>query len=179
MKKLFVIGFTALHILSGCGTGRIERTGDPGGHQSVLSTMPSVSATPSADTDVIALCHELSEIGRIPFRENTIAGDPVYDGLMSARMKAVPCLVDEITNETEMKDPREAPHIPDFKVGDAAVFMLHRITGVPIPEILPKYYAKEWETQGIYSYFKYVERPESRKKIQVWWRDWLQRHLDR
>lgn len=76
-----------------------------------------------------------------------------------------------------MLDPREAPHIHEFRVGDAAVFMLHRITNEPLEEILPDDVKKQWETRGIYAYFTYVEKRKNREKIQLWWKDWMKENL--
>lgn len=122
------------------------------------------------------LCAKLSELRRMPMKD-AIAGDTIYDGLLRVKNKAVPCLIDKITDVEGMEDPREAPHIENFKVGDAAVFMLSKITEVPIEESLPKDVSKNWQTEGVYTYFAYVEKPENRKKIQEWWREWMEKKL--
>jgi hypothetical protein len=119
--------------------------------------------------DVNSLCNKLSELKRMPHKD-PVADDYVYDGLMKKGKEAIPCLVDKITDRTKMDDPREAPHILDFTIGDTAVFMLHRITKEPLQSILPNEYAKHWETEGVYAYFAYVEKPQHRKTIQQWWK---------
>lgn len=118
--------------------------------------------------DVNLLCNKLFELKRMPHKDK-VADDYVYDGLMEKGNKAIPCLVEKITDLTIMDDPREAPHILNFRVGDAAVFMLYRITEEPLISILPKEFAKQWETEGVYAYFAYVEKPQHRKKIKQWW----------
>lgn len=117
------------------------------------------------------LCGKLNELKRMPFKDK-IAGDIVYDSLIAKGKEAIPCLIEKITDTTLMEDPREAPHIQDFKVGDAAVFMLHRITEKPLEDILPDDIKKYWETEGVYAYFNYVENPKNRKKIKVLWESW-------
>jgi hypothetical protein len=96
---------------------------------------------------------------------------------MQKGREAVPCLIEKITDTTRMKDPRTAPKVPNFRVGDAAVFMLLYITREnwqPETMLSPEY-AKYWETEGVYSYFAFVEKPQNRKKIQQWWKDWKKR----
>ena len=122
--------------------------------------------------DAALLCNKLSELKRMPYKDN-VADDYIYDGLVKKGKEAIPCLVEKITDLTIMADPREAPHILDFRVGDTAVFMLHRITKEPLQSILPKEVAKQWETEGVYAYFSYVEKPQHRKKIQQWWKERL------
>jgi len=119
--------------------------------------------------DVNSLCNKLSELKRMPHKD-AIADDYVYDGLMKKGKDAIPCLVNKITDRTKMDDPREAPHILDFTVGDTAVFMLHRITKESLQSILPSAFAKRWETERVYAYFAYVEKPHHRKAIQQWWK---------
>lgn len=52
-----------------------------------------------------------------------------------------------------MKDPRQAPVYRDFRVGDAAFFVLLRITKVPFEEMLPTQVRSELEDEGVYAYF--------------------------
>jgi hypothetical protein len=117
------------------------------------------------------LCSKLNELKRMPNKDKS-AGDIIYDGLIDRGKKTIPCLIERITDTTIMEDPREAPHIQDFKVGDAAVFMLHRIAEKPLQDILPDDVKKHWETEGVYAYFNYVENPKNRKKIKVLWEIW-------
>jgi len=126
------------------------------------------------------LCKRLRELKKIPYEENKVAGDPIYDGLMSQGRKAIPCLIEKVTDPRVIEDPREGdPHIHGFTVGDAAVFLLMNITGVDEhPEaMLPPEFAKQWTSQGIYSYFAYVEKPHNRLALQNWWRNWAKKNL--
>ena len=139
----------------------------------------STVATFPSDESVSSLCERLNEIKRIPYDPRKVAGDPIYDGLMRRGREAIPCLVEKITDTTLMADPNEAPKIHDFRVGDAAVFMLLYITNEdwqPETMLSPKY-AKLWKTEGVYAYSAYVEKLENRKKIQLWWRDWMKKNL--
>lgn len=122
-----------------------------------------------SNASVEDLCNRLSELKRMPYKDK-VAGDEIYDGLINKGNDAIPCLIGKITDLTVMEDPRESPHILDFRVGDAAVFMLHEITEEPLESILPRKEAKLWETEGVYAYFAYVEKPQNRKKVQIWWR---------
>ncbi|MEO8648461.1 MAG: hypothetical protein ABI539_04775 [Acidobacteriota bacterium] len=122
----------------------------------------------------------LSELKKIPYEDGEFADDPIYDGLMSRGVKAVPCLIERVVDTQVIDDPREGdPHIHGFTVGDAAVFMLMNITGVDEhPEaMLPPKFAKQWDDQGIYSYFSYVEKVRNRKDLQSWWRTWSRKNL--
>jgi hypothetical protein len=124
----------------------------------------------------LSLCYRLAQLKNIPYDSSKPAGDPVYDELIAAGKQAIPCLIDKITDTSIIPDPREGdPVITDFRVGDAAVFMLMIITGVEAhPEkMLPPRYAKLWKEEGIYSYFSYVEKPSNRRQLQVWWRNWV------
>lgn len=136
----------------------------------------TVQASEAPD-NVTDLCRRLGEIKRIPYRMDTVADDPVYDGLIANGVSAVPCLVNEITNTSPARDPREAPHILDYTVGDSAVFLLHRIANIPLEEILTTAYQKDWDARGVYAYFRYVEKPEHRKQIQIWWKNWMKENL--
>ncbi len=113
-------------------------------------------------------CAHLDEMKRMPTKDK-IAGDRIYDGLMRQGGKAIPCLISRITDTRVMPDPREVPHVRDFKVGDAALFMLHRITKIPFTDAMPEEVMKDWETDGVYAYFRYVESAKNRKIIKKWW----------
>lgn len=143
-------------------------------HQSGANESSSVE-------DVASLCEKLDELKKIPYSYGEVADDPIYDGLVSKDIKAIPCLVDKITDTKLMDDPRTAPHVGDFRVGDAAIFMLLMITKEEWqPEtMLSPEYAKLWKTEGVYAYFAYVEKPANRKKIQLWWKNWMKENLDK
>lgn len=130
----------------------------------------SVSLSQRSD---LSLCYRLAQLKKIPYDTRKPAGDPVYDELIAAGKGAIPCLIDKITDTTLIPDPREGdPHVAEFRVGDAAVFILMIITGVDShPEqMLPRKYANLWEEEGIYAYFYYVEKASNRRQLQAWWR---------
>lgn len=130
--------------------------------------------------DVSVLCSKLHELKKIPLYPDKTNGDPIYDGLMQKGREAVPCLIEKITDTTSMPDPG-SPTVKDFKVGDAAVFMLLYVTGEKWqPEtMLSPEYAKHWKNDGIYAYYEYVEEPANRKKIQFWWKNWSDKNLNK
>lgn len=82
------------------------------------------------------LCMRLNSIRRIPF-EHEAVNDELYNKIMVKGQDVVPCLIDQLTNETKMADPRSEPTVADFRVGDLAFFLLLRITNVPFEQMLP------------------------------------------
>ena len=121
-------------------------------------------------------CTRLAELRVIPFRRGE-TDDEVYLALMKEGRGAVTCLVERITDTTEMKDPREAPPVY-FVVGDAAVMMLTEITGISIKECLPEEFASKWRDKGIYSYFSYVWKSKSnRQELQRCWLEHVEEWL--
>ncbi len=133
---------------------------------------------PITDLDKVQLlCNKLSEIKIIPSKEVTVYDD-VYDSLIKSGNSAIPCLIDKITDTSKMLDPREAPHVQNYRVGDTAVFMLNIITNEPLENILPNEYSKRWKSEGVYAYFSYVEHSNNRKEIQEWWKNWMKKNLD-
>ena len=128
------------------------------------------------------LCGRLSEIKKLPYRDPNDT-DQIYEALMAKGKEAVPCLIEKITDETPMEDPREAQPWQQYKVGDTAVFILADIAvkvepveGEILQRMLPPVSAKEWETNGVYAYFNYVWESENRKELQKWWRRWATGH---
>jgi hypothetical protein len=74
-----------------------------------------------------------------------------------------------------MPDPRSAPSLAGFCVGDVAVFMLLYITEEswqPETMFSPEY-AERWKKDGVYAYKAYVAKPANRAHIQDWWKNWL------
>ena len=93
--------------------------------------------------------------------------DPAYNALISAGEEAIPCLIRKITDETRMKDPRQAPTVRFVLVGDTAFFLLVRVANIDFVELMPPDVRKAYEgDQGIYGYFKYINENNNRKKLQ-------------
>lgn len=121
-----------------------------------------------------SLCKRLWEIKKLPYRDPADT-DPVYEALIAKGNEAVPCLIEKITDETLMEDPREAPSYQFYTIGDTAVFVLVRITKDEkmLQRMLPPKYQKEWKTEGVYAYFDYVAKTHNRRELQTWWRNWI------
>lgn len=66
------------------------------------------------------LCNHPHKIENVPYDPSLKGDDPIYNGLMAKGRAAMPCLIEKITDTTPMPDPRSAPAIADFRVGDLA-----------------------------------------------------------
>lgn len=180
MRRLLILVSICLLLSTSIISCKSTRSGahaeDDAGVQAI--PYPQATASPVA-ADAEELCERLAELKVIPYWPGEVAGDPIYDGLVNAGNGAIPCLVNKITDTTLMDDPRTAPKIQDFTVGDAAVFMLLYITEEPWqPETMfPPKFAELWKTEGVYAYFEFVKKPENRKKIQAWWKNWMRKNL--
>jgi len=143
-----------------------------------ISTPEVQLAKPASELS--ELCKQLPEIKLFPDRDPN-EHDPIYSAVMSKGKEIMPCLVDEITNEMPMHDPRQAPVWQNYKVGDTAVFLLVRIVGNNdlLTEMLPLASREEWKTNGVYAYFNYVSKTENRRQLQKWWREWLVKNQKR
>jgi len=126
------------------------------------------------------LCDRLAELKEIPHYPGESTEDPVYNALVNEGEKVIPCLIEKITDTSVIADPRIAPHVQDFTVGDAAVWMLLHITKTEWrpEEMFPNEYARLWKSEGVYAYFAYVESPENRKAFQNWWKQWIQKKME-
>ncbi len=180
--KTFFITILALFVcplILSCRAGEIKGNPPNSGQNSIVNvsdTNKNALSKKNDDIDVKELCNKLNELKRIPYDTDQTADDPIYDGLKSKGNAAIPCLIEKITDETPMTDPREAPTVSDFKVGDAAVFMLLIVSKQDWQPstMFPPQYAKLWDSDGIYVYFSYVEKKANRKKNQIWWKKWAE-----
>lgn len=130
------------------------------------------------DESAESLCKRLHEIKKLPYRDPNDT-DPIYEALIAKGREAMPCLIEKITDECPMPDPREAPPWQNYKVGDTAVFILVDIASNDedfILKMLPPKYRQEWETNGVYAYFNYVFEPSNRRELQKWWRNWMKKN---
>lgn len=139
--------------------------------------IPSEIASLSAEK----LCDKLADIEILPTKDPTIT-DPIYEALIAKGDVAIPCLIEKITDKRKVPDPRySVPHWHSFAVGDTAVFILLDIISKDdsnkweklMLDMLPPKYEKEWESNGIYAYFNCVYESKNRKKLQDWWKKWL------
>lgn len=164
-----IVALTSISLLlTACQLGESK----PNAHQPPIKSQDSKLIAKAE-----ALCDRLSEIKRMPFHNEKV-DDEVYNGLIELKEAAIPCLIDKLTDTTRMTDPRQAPSVSDFRVGDVAFFVLLDIVNVPfdVPfeRILPQEVMSKWEDEGVYAYFKYTETPENRKLLQERWRTWFQ-----
>lgn len=118
-----------------------------------------------------SLCQRLPEMKTMPFKGEPV-DDEVYNGLTALKDAALPCLIKKITDSTKMSDPRQAPVYRDFRVGDAAFFVLLDITKVPFEQMLPAEVGSEMKDEGVYAYFEYIKKDENRKSLQAKWQAW-------
>ncbi len=138
---------------------------------------PSVAAegqrAAGPDAQVADLCKRLGKIRLMPFYDEHI-DDKVYNQVKAKGMAIVPCLIDQLTNESKTPDPRPVPRISDFRVGDLAFFLLLQITHVAPEQVLPKEIWDAWPKEGVYAYFRYThEDHANRVELQRRWRAWL------
>jgi hypothetical protein len=123
-------------------------------------------ASSPSPLDVAALCESVKDIKILPMKDEAVP-DPAYNALISAGEDGIPCLIKKITDETVMKDPRQAPTVRQVLVGDTAFFLLVRVAKIDFVELLPPEVRKAYEgDQGVYGYFKLVNENNNRKKLQ-------------
>lgn len=179
-KKLIVCLVIFVFSMS-CNTINSQKISHNDNEQSLTLPQNGNNTYPISEIDAETLCKKLKEIKKIPYDPRKITGDPIYDGLISQGKKAIPCLINKITDTTLIADPRSAPQVLDFRVGDAAVFILLIITeqNWQPEKMLSSDYAKKWESDGVYAYFAYVEDISNRKKLQQWWSKWAKENLSK
>jgi hypothetical protein len=187
LKKILktLVFFPLLMLLFGCSIANSERSNIVITNTNHPTPQPTETLnTTFRNENVESLCNRLHELKKIPYK-NPNDTDPIYEALIAKGEEAMPCLVEKITDETPMRDPRGGPIWQHYKVGDTAVFMLIRITNEDeilqvelLLEMLPAKYRKEWESNGVYAYFNYVAESKNREELQRWWRIWLKENLD-
>ncbi|MGB7210004.1 MAG: hypothetical protein WBD27_15195 [Pyrinomonadaceae bacterium] len=179
----------AINIVFSIGCSRpIADNGNKPGPEPEIQPTPERTKPPIADHissfSSSQLCNRLISIDTLPTRDPTIT-DPIYESLIAKGEDAIPCLVERITDNTPVPDPRySVPHWQHYAIGDTAVFILLDILSKGdddewerrLLESLPQKYRDEWETNGIYAYFNYVSEPKNRKELQRWWKTWLSKN---
>jgi len=176
MKRLnFIYGYFVIGaLLCSCNMPAESKSKRP-----TIDATPVVTATPKAEivtptSDLAELCKQLAHIKILP-DPGSSDHDEIYDAIIAKGKRIMPCLVEEITNDTPMHDPRSAPVWQHYKVGDTAVFLLVDIAKDDelLEKMLPQPYREEWKTNGVYAYFNYVSTMQNRQELQKWWRMWL------
>jgi hypothetical protein len=121
------------------------------------------------------LCDRVSEIKILPFKDEHV-DDPAYNTLIEASELALPCLIAKVTDTRKMRDPRQAPGYAgiETRVGDVAYFMLVRIAKFDFIEMFPVKVQERYKTDGVYAYFKFVQKKHNRgwlrRKLNQWYR---------
>lgn len=125
--------------------------------------------TAKSSSSIASPCESIKDIEVLPFKDEPVP-DPAYNTLVAAGDTAIPCLIRKITDETVMKDPRQAPKVGNVAVGDTAFFVLARVAKIDqagFVELLPPEVRKAYEGgEGINGYFRYINENDNRKKLQ-------------
>jgi hypothetical protein len=116
-------------------------------------------------------CDRVTAIKQLPYgRESGV--DAAYDALIQSGSKAIPCLIEKITDKTIMPDPRCPTISQATKVGDVAYFLLIEITNLNFVELLPAEVQQKYKTKGVYAYHEFIDRKGKRKQLQSKFREW-------
>lgn len=116
-------------------------------------------------------CARLYQIKSLPRHDEPI-DDGAYNELIDAGEKAIPCLIEKITDTTEMEDPRCPRFTDNFKVGDMAYFVLLDIGGIGFEQMLPAETQELIKTEGAFAYHWYVEEEGNRDRLQDRLKEW-------
>ena len=170
-NKIYALIFSiAFSIACQDKTQAVRVTGNPQS-SNANAQEPSPNPTP---IDPKFLCDRVPQIKILPFKGEQ-GKDATYDSLMVAGDAVIPCLIDRVTDVTPMQDPRESLKFEDTRVGDIAYFVLTDITGMDFTAPLPTRVKREYKDEGVYAYFRFVEKLENRQKIQNALRAWFKK----
>lgn len=130
--------------------------------------------TPSTSTSVsLNLCTHVSQIRSVPLKRGLPVEDPHYNALRSDPLSAKSCLLELITNETLMADPRSEPtKVDGFVVGDLALFLLSDFDLVSFDAVMPEEVRATLPQRGVLAYFEWVRKPGNRSELQHRCREW-------
>ena len=157
------ISLVGLVVFLTCATAQMPKT-----EKTWSFTLPHGTSGPKASD----LCRRLNSVRHMPFQSEHV-DDPVYNEIIAKGSAMVPCLVEQLTNESKMRDPRSEPTVERFHVGDLAFFLLLRITGVPFEQMLPDNVKAKVKEEGVYAYFRYTDVPANRAVLRRKWKEWL------
>jgi len=120
------------------------------------------SDTKISDIECTSLIVGISEM---PLKNDLPANGNYYKILeRSGDRDLTNCLLGEITNTTQMPDPRLS--VPGRRtsvaVGDVSIFMLAEMYDIPFTSFIDE---TEWRKNGIYAYFEYIETDGARYKV--------------
>jgi hypothetical protein len=121
-----------------------------------------------------ALCNRISKIKVFPLKGDR-GVDHVYDEFRDAGFKILPCLIQKVTDTTIFPNPvGESWGIPTT-IGDVAYFLIIDISGLPEDQLLPQKVREDYKVEGLYAYYKCVQREANRKRLQVRLEEWYRR----
>jgi hypothetical protein len=150
-------------------------------HSEVIPTKKETSQPQPKQEDLALLCERLKEIKILPLKDEP-GDDPVFNALLAAGDDVVPCLIRKITDETEMPDPRQAPRVDAISVGDVAFFSLLHLGKANLSELLellPPEIQKAHKAEGVYGYFRTIDKHNNRKKFQAALTKWYEKKYGR
>jgi hypothetical protein len=122
------------------------------------------------------LCDRVKEIKQLPHSSGEKGVDATYDEIITAGDAVVPCLIDNVTNETIMNDPRCPTISKATTIGDVSYFLLIELLELNFTELLPADTQASYKTNGVYAYHDYIDRKGSRKELQANLRKWYSKH---
>lgn len=143
---------------------------------SAAATHQAASSTSSVPLVVGNPCALLWRIRKMPLVGER-GRDAAYVALLRTGVSALPCLIDLVPSKTPMADPRSSPHALTT-AGDVAFFMIWRISNLSendVLRILPPEIGVSWHDEGIYSYFRFVDSPGGRSRVQASLRTWYRK----
>ena len=112
------------------------------------------------------ICDDISHIKTLPIKDERVKDD-TYNKLISDASQSKSCLVESITDATLKRDPRQAPFYVGTTVGDVALFVLLDIEkSINLKDVLPEAIQNEYENNGVYTYFSFVQKQGNRVLIQ-------------
>ena len=128
-----------------------------------------------ANSKIWGLCNRIAEIKIVPLKGYR-GEDRVFDEFMDAGDAVVPCLITKVGDATKVQG---CPICPGYagieqRIGDVAFFVLLHMKKLSADKFLPDAVKKDYKEEGIYAYFKYVQKPAHRHRLQARLRAWYQ-----
>ena len=114
-----------------------------------------------------ALCKTVKDINELPRDWGEKGVDKAYDAIVDAGEKVVPCLIDQITDLTVIKDTRCPTISTATTIGGVSYFILVDLLKIEFTQLLPEDVVTDFKTTGVYAYHNYVDRSGSRKELQA------------
>lgn len=110
-------------------------------------------------------CLNVENVETLPFKGETV-DDITYNSFISEGERSFACLINQISNENLMNDPRKAPPFEGIRAGDVALFIIADISGKPIDQLIgDESFKKLYETKGMYGYFEYIQNSGKREEL--------------